>query len=200
MVLRDYKAFIKGLSSNSKVSKHGTKTKQLVAITIALTLTLSILLMMPTINTTNNNTTIIIINNNNNDITKTMSIRGDKLPQWKNTTGHSVRSVDISPEGNFTIVGLKAEFIPYKIIAKSGKTKIINIFARSIKLKGKDAFLAALIDVTENREAELKLKESEEKFRSIADQSQMGIMIFQDMDTKYINGFLHLELLCWWGM
>ena len=42
-------------------------------------------------------------------------------------------------------------------------------------------------DITERRLAEDKLKESEEKFRNIAEQSLMGIAILQDDVLKYVN-------------
>ncbi len=42
-------------------------------------------------------------------------------------------------------------------------------------------------DITERRQAEKALRESEQKFRTIADQSLMGISILQDNRIKYIN-------------
>ncbi|MFX1363847.1 MAG: PAS domain S-box protein [Promethearchaeota archaeon] len=43
------------------------------------------------------------------------------------------------------------------------------------------------IDITEKKDAERKLQESEEKFRTIAEQSLMGICIIQDFIIKYSN-------------
>ncbi len=42
-------------------------------------------------------------------------------------------------------------------------------------------------DVSERKKTEQKLKESEEKFRKIAEQSLMGIIIAQDNEIKYVN-------------
>jgi PAS domain S-box-containing protein len=42
-------------------------------------------------------------------------------------------------------------------------------------------------DVTERKKAERKLKESEEKFRTISEESMVGISIIQDGVFKYIN-------------
>lgn len=47
--------------------------------------------------------------------------------------------------------------------------------------------VVTLMDVTENKIAEEKLKESEEKFKTLADQSLMGIFIIQDNKTMYAN-------------
>ena len=71
--------------------------------------------------------------------------------------------------------------------------------------KGKPLFMATIaIDITEMKEAEKKLKESEEKFRNIADQSLMGICIVQDDVIKYanqrmadINGYTLEEIMNW---
>lgn len=61
-----------------------------------------------------------------------------------------------------------------------------------------------LIDITERKLAEEKLKESEEKFRTIAEQSLMGICIIQNNTLKYVNqrvtdisGFTFGELNNW---
>ncbi|KKN35348.1 hypothetical protein LCGC14_0784680, partial [marine sediment metagenome] len=71
--------------------------------------------------------------------------------------------------------------------------------------KGKPLFMATTaIDITEIKEAEKKLKESEEKFRNIADQSLLGICILQDDVIKYanqrmadINGYSLEEIMKW---
>ncbi|MFX1384416.1 MAG: PAS domain S-box protein, partial [Promethearchaeota archaeon] len=66
------------------------------------------------------------------------------------------------------------------------------------------ADLVTIIDITEKREAEQKLKESEEKFRTIAEQSSIGITILQDNEIKFINhkvseelGYPHEEIKNW---
>ena len=65
-------------------------------------------------------------------------------------------------------------------------------------------FISLLRDVSEKKIAEQKLKETEEKFRNIAEQSLMGISIIQDDLIKYanprmaeINGYSLEEMLNW---
>ena len=55
-----------------------------------------------------------------------------------------------------------------------------------ISLK-KGEFITVFDDIADRKRAELKLKESEEKFRTIAEQSFMGITIMQDDIIKYAN-------------
>jgi len=50
-----------------------------------------------------------------------------------------------------------------------------------------DKIVAVLRDTTKEFEAEQKLKESEEKFRKISEQSLVGICIIQDDLMKYVN-------------
>jgi len=50
-----------------------------------------------------------------------------------------------------------------------------------------DKVAEVVIDITDRKQAEQKLKESEEKFRNISDQSLIGIGIVQDNIVKYVN-------------
>jgi len=63
-----------------------------------------------------------------------------------------------------------------------------------------------VIDITERKKTEQKLKESEEKYRILTEQSLMGIFIFQEGRFKYINqavsdmnGYTIEEMLNWTG-
>ncbi len=74
-----------------------------------------------------------------------------------------------------------------KCIKKSGETIWVEIFATSITYNGKFADLAMIIDITEAKLTQQKLKESEEKFKVIAEQSPMELIIIQDNKVKYAN-------------
>ncbi|MHA1931811.1 MAG: PAS domain S-box protein, partial [Promethearchaeota archaeon] len=75
--------------------------------------------------------------------------------------------------------------IPMK--RKDGSIFYSNVNSSQIEIAGKPYFLGFFSDVTNRMEAEQKLKESEEKFRSIAEYSDAEISIIQDGVFKYIN-------------
>ncbi len=75
----------------------------------------------------------------------------------------------------------------YRIVKKDGKIEWREVFSKSIIYEGRPAGFGIHIDITEKIEAERKLKESEEKFRNITEQSLVGISIIQDGRYKYFN-------------
>ncbi|MHA1253238.1 MAG: PAS domain-containing protein, partial [Candidatus Helarchaeota archaeon] len=79
------------------------------------------------------------------------------------------------------------ETINFRIITKTGEVRWWETYVKRIKFQGKIADLLTIIDITDKKEAELRLKESEEKFRSITEQNLIGILIFQGGKIKYAN-------------
>ncbi len=75
----------------------------------------------------------------------------------------------------------------YKIITKDGVSKWLDIFAKTINYEGHPADLVMTFNITDKIKAEQELKESEEKFRIITEQSLVGISIIQDGRYKYFN-------------
>ncbi|MHA2074627.1 MAG: PAS domain S-box protein, partial [Candidatus Hodarchaeales archaeon] len=75
--------------------------------------------------------------------------------------------------------------IPMK--RKDGSVFYCNVNSSQIEIGDQPYFLGFFSDVTKRMEAEQKLKESEEKFRSIAEYSDAEISIIQDGVFKYIN-------------
>ena len=74
-----------------------------------------------------------------------------------------------------------ADFTDRKIWAITNKTPSFNKDGDVIGIIG------LAIDITERKKIEQNLKESEEKFRSIAEHSLMGIQILQDNLVQYVN-------------
>ena len=75
------------------------------------------------------------------------------------------------------------------LITKDGRRIPYEYKATVLKEpNGKLSIVSIGRDMTERKEAEQNLKESEEKFRNIAEQSFMGISVIQDGIFKYMNG------------
>ncbi len=79
--------------------------------------------------------------------------------------------------------------VEYRLIHSNGK--IINLLAIGNVICNEEGELIELIgtvqDITDRKKAGEKLKESEEKFRTIAEQSFMGIVIIQNNQVIYVN-------------
>lgn len=78
-----------------------------------------------------------------------------------------------------------------EIASRTFTADTIYLYARTSIMPGFEStwskIIVTLIDITEKKIAEEKLKESEEKFKTLADQSLMGIFIIQDNKTVYAN-------------
>jgi PAS domain S-box-containing protein len=88
----------------------------------------------------------------------------------------------------------------------SNKGKNIWLYWNSSRIEIDKEMLIQVImqDITDQKEAEERLKESEEKFRNISEQSLIGIGIVQDNRVKYVNkkfadifGYTIEEMLSW---
>ncbi len=91
----------------------------------------------------------------------------------------------------------------YRLKAKSGKIRWIHTSSRPV-LKGKHVIglQGILTDITERKEAEIELRESEKKYRELIEKSLQGVVIIQDSRIVFANkalakisGFTVKELL-----
>ncbi|MFC2094310.1 PAS domain S-box protein [Bacteroidota bacterium] len=62
----------------------------------------------------------------------------------------------------------------FRAISSDGKTKILEIYAQKIEFESKSAVMAICLDLTERVESRKALKESEERFKSIFENSGIG--------------------------
>jgi PAS domain S-box-containing protein/putative nucleotidyltransferase with HDIG domain len=72
----------------------------------------------------------------------------------------------------------------FRIIRKDGSVRWVEVFASRIEYQGKPASQLAMIDITERKLAEEKLRASEERFRAIFETARDFIFI-KDHDSKF---------------
>jgi PAS domain S-box-containing protein len=76
---------------------------------------------------------------------------------------------------------------PFRIVNKSGNVKWVELNAVLITWEGRPATLNFLSDITERKEAEEALQESEKKFRVLTETAASGIFIHQGERFIYVN-------------
>ncbi len=69
------------------------------------------------------------------------------------------------------------EHYEYRGLREDGSTYWVEIDASLIEYRGQPAVQAAIVDITERKQAEKSLRESEQKFRNIIEQSYDGIAL-----------------------
>jgi PAS domain S-box-containing protein len=75
----------------------------------------------------------------------------------------------------------------YRLIKKSGEIVWINNFSKTITYKGRPANLVMTEDITEKIMSEQKLKESEEKFKYLFNNAQVGLYWSRISDGKFME-------------
>ncbi|MHA2087777.1 MAG: PAS domain-containing protein, partial [Promethearchaeota archaeon] len=73
----------------------------------------------------------------------------------------------------------------FRVKTKSGKLKWLDNTSRVIQYNGGDALLSTIVDITERKQAEQKLRESEERYRLISQNADENLFIF-DMNLNVI--------------
>jgi PAS domain S-box-containing protein len=82
------------------------------------------------------------------------------------------------------------DHIPYesRVITKDGSIKWIEADSNLINWKGKTALQALFIDITDRKETDLKIRESEEKYRNLVENSKDAIVIIDlKGNIKFFN-------------
>lgn len=83
--------------------------------------------------------------------------------------------------------GINLKPVELCLVSNSGKKIWLHWQSSRLEINNEIYFQVIIQDITEQKETEAKLKESEEKFRNISDQSLIGIGIVQDNIVKYVN-------------
>lgn len=90
----------------------------------------------------------------------------------------------------------------FKIVTKSGEEKWVQTSATLAEFEGKKCTLAIVSDITDRKNTEEILKQSEEKYRAVSESMPAQIIIFQGDKFVYVNpysklitGYTHEEIL-----
>jgi len=86
-------------------------------------------------------------------------------------------------EGDYDVINR----YKYRLIKKSGEIAWIDNFSKTINYKGRTANLVITEDITEKIVAEQKLKESEEKYKYLFENAQIGLYWSRISDGKFLE-------------
>lgn len=77
-------------------------------------------------------------------------------------------------------------YYEFRILNKNGEYVYVSASGKVLKIGGEDRIYTAITDISERKESEQKVQESEEKFRSIFEQAAVGIAQIS-ISGKYLN-------------
>jgi PAS domain S-box-containing protein len=104
----------------------------------------------------------------------------------------------IAPESRNTVLadfasvmqGRDSYFAYYKVITATGREIWVEVIGKKIQFGGAPADIVMLRDITERKQTEDALRESEERYRSLAETAQDIIFIIDRNDTiVYVNSY-----------
>ncbi|MHA1314467.1 MAG: PAS domain S-box protein [Candidatus Helarchaeota archaeon] len=71
----------------------------------------------------------------------------------------------------------------YRMITKSNVNKWVNVFSKIIQFEGKDSLFSFFMDITDQKQAELALQASEERWRSLVENAPVMICTLDSKGT-----------------
>ena len=144
---------------------------------------------------------------------KAVEIHGYTAEEIKNWEPYEFLKIIYPDDKNFVIEQVQKKesgdhdvitHYKYRIIKNDGEVRWVENYSKTINYKEKPADFVMTIDINDKIEAENKIKESEEKFRKITEESLLAICIIQDDIIKYVNqkmanlyGYTVEEMLNW---
>jgi len=75
----------------------------------------------------------------------------------------------------------------FKALTRDGRQLYVRTNTARIRFRGEDATLGIIQDITDRKEIELSLQESEEKYRTLVERATDGISIIQDGKLAFVN-------------
>ncbi|MFQ3548462.1 MAG: EAL domain-containing protein [Armatimonadota bacterium] len=74
-----------------------------------------------------------------------------------------------------------------ELVSKRGRKFWADVVARFIKIKDKPYFLLRILDITKRIQAEIERNEAEAKYKSLVEESMVGVYVIQDEVLVYAN-------------
>lgn len=118
---------------------------------------------------------------------------GYSLEEMQQKTAADIKpeiTIDQFKEIIYPLVSKQKDKIIFQSVHRraNGTQYPIEVHLQLSEYLGKQVFLAIIIDITERKEAEAALKESEERYRRIVETTQEGIwMLDTDGNTSFVN-------------
>ncbi len=75
----------------------------------------------------------------------------------------------------------------FRIITKKGKVRWVTIFSKPVVINDRVVIISAMLDITDRKTAEIKIRESEERFRVLADSPFQGMFIHDNIGIIFAN-------------
>lgn len=102
----------------------------------------------------------------------------------------------VHPEDRHVTIGYLTSFIngemdyaryEARVRTKEGTYRDLEISSSMGHYQGAPAIIGTVVDITERKKSEQALRESEDRFKTLAEQSPVGIYVFKDRKFVYMN-------------
>jgi len=109
------------------------------------------------------------------------------IGQYSHIIVHSDDREMVKRRGREMLQGGDVTPYEYRIVTKQGQIKWIMQIVSPIQFNGKKAILGNAVDITERKQAEKALQESEALYRVLAEKSFAGFYVVQNGKFRFIN-------------
>ncbi|MFO8133487.1 MAG: PAS domain S-box protein [Thermoplasmatota archaeon] len=126
-----------------------------------------------------NNTCLEAFHYTRKDFEEGLNVMQVIHPEDRERAGRNIQKI---------LQGEKTAGFEYRFIRKDGSVFPCLVYSRPIRQEEKiTGFKSVLVDITERKQMEQELRESQEKYSTLVEQGNDGIMIVQDYGLAYCN-------------
>jgi PAS domain S-box-containing protein len=91
--------------------------------------------------------------------------------------------------------GVKSLHYEFRVITKNKEVRNTEVYSSQTMYRGKPAIIGTYLDITERKQTEGALRDSEEKYRQLVESISIGICVVQDNVLKFVNPML-INIFC----